>query len=138
MMTSIDFNKVIELDPNYKDAYLNRAFYVKDKKGDYAGSIEDYNKFIQLNKDGDISYALNNRGFAKYKLELYSEALQDINQSILRDPNNSFAYKNLALVYIALDSLDLACENLNKSIEMGFTNKFGSEAEDLFEEHCGN
>jgi len=131
-----DFDKVIELDPAYEDAYLNRAFYIKDKKGDYKGSIEDYNKYIKLNKKGDNSYALNNRGFAKYKLGELSEALEDIDQSIILNPQNSFAFKNKALVLLAMDSLDLACESLQKSNDLGFTTKFGNEVEDLINQYC--
>lgn len=133
-----DFDKVIELDPSFEEAYINRAFYIKDKKGDYKGAIEDYNKYLEITKDGDVSYALNNRGFAKYKLELYPEAISDIQESILMNPDNSFAFKNLAVVYLAIDSLNLACENLQKSLDLGFTEKFGAEVQELINTHCIN
>ena len=48
-------------------------------------------------------------------LKQYDEALSDIEKSISLDSTNSFAYKNRALVYIGLDSLHLACDDLNKA-----------------------
>ena len=131
-----DFNKAIELDPKYKNAYLNRAYYVKVNTGDYLGAIEDYNMFIELNKDDNNAFALNNRGFAKLKLKDLQGAMDDIRQSFLLDSTNSYVYKNRALVLIAMDSIPLACKDLNKAIELGFSKKYGSEANDLLKQYC--
>ncbi len=131
-----DFNKAIELDPNFKNAYLNRAYYVKVNAGDFAGAIEDYNKFIQLNKEGNNAFALNNRGFAKFKLNDTIGALNDIQSSISMDSTNSFAYRNRALINIAIDSIGLACKDLNKALELGFTKAYGKEVEELIFKHC--
>ncbi|MEZ5197050.1 MAG: tetratricopeptide repeat protein [Bacteroidales bacterium] len=133
-----DFNKVIELDPGFKDAYVNRAFYVKEKKGDYEGAILDYNKFIELNTNGDNAFALNNRGFSKYKLGLFEEALTDVDKSIQFDPKNAFAYKNRALIFIEMDSINKVCSDLNRAIELGFTQNYGNEASDLQRQYCEN
>lgn len=132
----IDFNKVIELEPGFKDAYINRAFYIKEKQGKYAEAISDYNQFIQLNDNGDNAFALNNRGFSKYKLGQYEEALKDISNSIKLDPKNAFAFKNRALIFIEMDSINEACRELNKAIELGFTTSYGNEAADLLNQYC--
>ncbi|HXY90760.1 MAG TPA: tetratricopeptide repeat protein, partial [Xanthobacteraceae bacterium] len=42
-----DFNKVIELNPNYAKAYINRG-NAYDNKGDHDRAIADYNKAIEL------------------------------------------------------------------------------------------
>lgn len=133
-----DFNKVIELDPEYAEAYNNRAFYVKMKTGDYKGAIEDYNKFLELNKENNNAFAYSNRGHAKYMLKQYDEALVDIEKSISLDSTNSFAFKNRALIFIGLDSLQLACDDLNKAIQLGYTNDYDNEAENLKNEFCKN
>ncbi len=44
-----DYNKAIELNPNYAIAYYNRGGAKYDLK-DYAGAIEDYNKAIELDQ----------------------------------------------------------------------------------------
>ncbi len=133
-----DFNEVIELDPEYKEAYNNRAFYVKEKTGDYMGAIEDYNKFIELNKDNNNAFAYSNRGHAKYMLNQFDEAMEDIEKSISLDSTNSFVYKNRALIFIAIDSLDLACKDLLKANNLGYATEYDDEVNDLLTKHCNN
>lgn len=135
---SNDFDKALQLDPNLAEAYLNRAFYVKEKSGDYTGAVADYNKFIALNTSSNNSFAYSNRGYSKYKLNRFSDAIDDIEKSIQLDPENSYAYKNLALVYIALDKLELACSNLSKASSLGYSKQYGDEVEKLFGEYCSN
>jgi tetratricopeptide (TPR) repeat protein len=131
-----DFDKVIQLDPTFIDAYLNRAFYVKEKTGDFNSALSDINKFIDLNKKTNNAFALNNRGFVKLKLNDPKGAFQDIQQSLALDSSNSFAYKNRALIYISLDSVDLACADIRKALELGFTKDYGNEALELSNKHC--
>ncbi len=131
-----DFNKVISIDPDYKDAYLNRAFYVKEKTGDYEGAVEDYNKYIELNKGNNNAFAYDNMGFAKFKMNDLTGAMNDVMISIKLDAKNSYAYKNRALVYIAMDSISLACQDLNKAIELGYSRNYGAEASDLINKYC--
>lgn len=59
-----DYNKAIELDPNYANAYNNRGL-IYYNKGEYDMAIEDFNKAIKLN----LTFALawNNRGNAYTK-----------------------------------------------------------------------
>jgi tetratricopeptide (TPR) repeat protein len=131
-----DFNKAIELDPNFENVYLNRAYYVKVNAGDFKGAIEDYDKFIQLNKEGNNAFALNNRGFAKFNLNDTIGGLNDIQSSISMDSTNSYAFRNRALINIAIGSIDLACKDLNKAIELGYTKTYGKEVEELLFKYC--
>jgi tetratricopeptide (TPR) repeat protein len=131
-----DFNKVLTIDPNYMSAYVNRAFYVREPRKDFEGALADYNKFIEMNTGGNNAFAFNNRGFVKYNMGHYSEALDDINNSLKIDPTNSYAYKNKALIYISMDSMDVACADLKKAIELGYNEKFDDAAQRLVFEHC--
>jgi len=131
-----DFNKVLQLDPTFKDAYMNRAYYAKEKTGDFKGALQDLNKFIDLNKNGNNAFALNNRGFIKFNLNDHAGAMEDIQKSIELDPENSFAYKNRALIYLSTDSISLACTDLNKALELGFTKDYGNEVLELSEKYC--
>jgi tetratricopeptide (TPR) repeat protein len=131
-----DFNTAIELNPNFKNAYLNRAYYVKVNSGDYIGAIEDYNKFILLNKDGNNAFALNNRGFAKFYLNDTIGALKDIQSSISIDSTNSYAYKNRALILISLDSIKLACRDIKKALQLGYTKNYDNEVQLLEDKYC--
>ncbi len=54
-----DFNKAVELDPNYSFRYASRAF-AKQNFGDIDGAVEDYRKAVDL--DPDDAVAQNNLG----------------------------------------------------------------------------
>ena len=65
-----DYNKAIELDPNYYVAYNNRAS-LKKALGDKQGAMQDYNKAIEINPESLDAYW--NRGFL-YKITNNLEA----------------------------------------------------------------
>jgi len=69
------FNKAIELNPRYSDAYNNRGFAYYEK-GQYDKAISDYNKAIELNPKFAMAY--NNRGIAYFYKKEYDEAWDDV------------------------------------------------------------
>ncbi len=131
-----DFNKAAELDPSNKDVIFNRAYYVKQKTGDYKGAIEDYNIYIDSFKQKDDGFVYSNMGYCKYMLNDFEAAMSDINKSLELNANNPMAYKNRALVYLSTENIDIACDDLHKALELGFTKKFGKEAEELASKNC--
>jgi len=60
-----DFTKAIALNPNFSEAYQNRAA-TKYNLRDYGGANADYTKAIQLNPNLTAAYLW--RGDSKYKL----------------------------------------------------------------------
>src|SRR5690606_4339360 len=50
-----DFDKAIELNPNFYQAYANRAL-IHRYLGDQANALNDYNRAIQLNANYDAAY----------------------------------------------------------------------------------
>jgi tetratricopeptide (TPR) repeat protein len=74
-----DFNKAIQIDPNYVKAYSNRGL-VKDALKDEAGAIADYNKAIEL--DPKYQFAYYNRANAEVNLKKYTNAIADYNEAI--------------------------------------------------------
>jgi tetratricopeptide (TPR) repeat protein len=74
-----DYNKAIEINPEYANAYNNRG-NIKAKQADYKGAIEDYNRAIELNSQFVEAYC--NRGIAKENLGDYYEALEDFDRVI--------------------------------------------------------
>jgi tetratricopeptide (TPR) repeat protein len=82
-----DFNKAIEYNSKFVQAYLNRG-YSKANLQDYMGAIADYNTTIEI-KDNESIYRndsnddiYNNRGAAKYNLQDYRGAVEDFNKAI--------------------------------------------------------
>ncbi len=73
-----DFNKTIEIEPEFAFAYYNRAF-VKYKLKDLKGAIDDYNKAIEIDPGfGDAYY---NRGLLFFCLNDKISACQDYSKA---------------------------------------------------------
>ena len=66
-----DFNRALELDPNYPDAFNGRALaYAGEQQYDHA--LQDFNQAIKL--DPNYAIAINNRGLAAQNLGRTDEA----------------------------------------------------------------
>ena len=57
-----DWNKAIDINPQYADAYVNRG-YAKEKLGDHQGAIANYTKAIQIDPQDALAYI--KRGYEK-------------------------------------------------------------------------
>ncbi len=125
--------KVIKIDSVAIGGYINLGFQYT-KMGLYQEAVDYFDKALQIDKDEPL--ALNNRGLAKYHLLNYSGAMEDINSSLKFYPGNSYAFKNRALVFIALKQNDNACKDLRRAVELGFTEVYGPEAEELIKLNC--
>jgi tetratricopeptide (TPR) repeat protein len=110
-----DFNKAIELDPNFAKFYGNRGS-VKSELGDKQGALADYNKAIEL--DPNYTYAYNSRGVDKYELGDKQGALADYNKAIELNPNSANASYNRGVVKRDLGDKQGALADYNKAIEL--------------------
>ena len=102
--------------------------------GRYEEALVYFNKALELDKDEPLT--LNNRGFTRYKLNNLAGALEDINKSIFLYTTNAYAYKNRALVYLALDKKEEACTDLQKARELQFEKQYGPEVNELIKKNC--
>lgn len=131
-----ELNKVVKA--KYKSPMvLEERASVFIKKEMFDKAISDYNKILSETSNKEIeAYTLNNRGFAYHKKGDNQKALVSINQSLKLLSSNSYAYKNRALVYIDMKKYEDACNDLNKSIEFGYTEIYNDEVEKLIEKNC--
>ena len=88
----LDYNKVIELDPQ-ADVYYSRG-NLKKRMDDFDGALSDFDKAIEL--DPEFADAYNNRGYLKYQLQDYEGALLDYDKAIEIDPQDKVFYANRA------------------------------------------
>ena len=85
------YDKSIELNPNYANAYNNRGT-AKNSLGQHVEAIADYDEVIRLNPDHALAYT--NRGVAKDSLREHKDAITDYNQAIRLKPDYAEAYNN--------------------------------------------
>lgn len=85
-----DFSKAIKINPDYSDAYYNKAKVYEDL-GLEEEALVDINKAIQLDEKSD--YYMTRALFYK-TLKESEKSLNDFNKAIEINPNNGFAYIN--------------------------------------------
>jgi serine/threonine protein kinase len=77
----VNYNKAIETNPNFVDAYLRRSDLKIDKLPDYNGALADYDQAIKIRPQDAILYT--NRGIIKKdKLGDFKGALADYDRAI--------------------------------------------------------
>ena len=135
-----DFNQAFEIDSMNSDILINRAIFVYDKTGEYDLAISDMLKVIKLDSlKGDQSpYGYNNLGYFLYRTGKYNEAIKYVEHSIKLDSLNSYAYRNLALIYLDQNKKSDACLNANKAIHLGYIKLYGNEIIDIQRKACIN
>ncbi|MCA2945140.1 tetratricopeptide repeat protein, partial [Microcystis sp. M011S1] len=110
-----DYDKAIELNPNYAYAYYNRGNLYKNLQK-YELALADYDKAIELNPN--YAKAYYNRGVLYYDQKKYELALADWNKAIELNPNFTDAYYNRGNLYYNQQKYDLALSDYNKAIDI--------------------
>jgi len=107
-----DYDRAIELDPNYAKAYHNRGI-AYDELGEYQRALQDYGCAIEL--DPNYAKAYHNRGDAYSELGEYQRALQDYDRAIELDPNYAISYYNRGDAYLRLKNTPQARDDYRHS-----------------------
>ena len=109
------FNKAIEQNPNFAEAYCYRgAAYLNIKKYDCA--ITSLNKAIELTPD--YAEAYNNRGLVYQHKHKYNCAIKDYNEAIKFDSKRADYYNNRGVTYRDNCEPARAITDLNEAIEL--------------------
>jgi tetratricopeptide (TPR) repeat protein len=122
------YKRALKLDPKNSDLYNNIGFQMSFI-GEYKEAIRYFNTALHYRPNSP--YPLDNRGYCHFKLGEEEAALEDINESLKIDPSNSYGYKNRALVYLHQNEREAALKDLRKAKLLGYTEKYGSEVDDL-------
>ena len=110
-----DFNKALELKPDFADAYNNRG-NAYHGKGNHDRAIEDYNAALELRPDYADAYY--NRGNAYQSKENYGRAIEDYGTAIQLNPELAQAYNNRGNAYRYRGEVDRAVRDYNKAIQL--------------------
>ncbi len=107
------FNDIVEKNPHYYRAYLDRGAY-RSNNGEMQTGLQDMNYSITL--DSTIAETFAKRGFLEYQLGDNEAAIFDNTRAIRLDPEMAEAYNNRGVAYYRLNKTDLALEDFNKTI----------------------
>jgi len=110
-----NFTKVIELDPTYFGAYLDRGTaYRKKRLNDLA--LADLNKAIELKPDLAPAYYF--RGIVNGEKGNFEQSLADFNKTIQLKPDVADVYNNRGFTYRRMGNTKLALEDFEKAIQL--------------------
>ena len=109
------YNEVLQLNPNYAEAYYNRGCAYDDLDNNTA-AISDYTKAIELYPNYFEAY--NNRGLAYYNMGNRNAAIIDYNKAIAINPNDEIAYYNRGLAYQNIRNYNAAIADYTKAIAL--------------------
>ena len=112
------FNKAIEINPRFAEAYNNRG-NAYNEKGQYDKAISDYNKAIEINPRFGMAYY--NRGAVYGAKGQHDKAIYDFNKAIEINPTYAKAYYNRGTVYGVKGQYDKAISDFSKAIEINPT-----------------
>jgi Tfp pilus assembly protein PilF len=110
-----EYNKAIELKPDFPNAYKNRGnsyYYLKK----YEEAIADYRKAIEIKPDFPNAYY--NRGLVYYNQQKYKEAIRDYSKAIEIKPDFPNAYNSRGIVYYYQQKYEEAISDYSKAIEI--------------------
>lgn len=125
-----DYDSAIEIDPNYKAAIYNRAFTHKIL-GDYTSAQEDIEYIIDLPNDRPEYW--NMKGNLMILHGDIRNAIPCFDRAISFDIEYAEAYYNRGIANLLFNRPVQACEDLTRSIELGFEN-----AEVVLKNFCGH
>ncbi len=113
-----DYNKAIELDPVYIDAYVARGRAYSSERYDDARALADYSKAIELDPKNARAYRARGSFYLDQVSDHGDRALPDYNKAIELDPGDSEAYLQRGLLYALNDQHALAKADFAKVLDI--------------------
>jgi len=108
-----DYNKTLQLHPNFAECLTNRGNIFNELK-DYKAALQDLDRSIAL--DTTVAESFNNRGIAHNGLGDTASALKDYNKAIQLDPELQNAYDNRGVLKAIMGDLTGALTDVNKAL----------------------
>ena len=109
------FDKAIELQPDYTNAYYNRGIAYM-RKGEVDNALADYSGAIQFKRN--YAEAYNNRGIAYQKKCEIIYAVQDYSTAIGLNPELIEPYANRGSLYLSSQDIYRAVYDCSKALSL--------------------
>ena len=111
------FDKVIEIKPDFWQAYNDRGNCYRDK-GNLDQAISSFTQSLQINPKSSLSYF--NRGIAFCVNQQFDQGVSDFTKVIEMDAKDREAYYQRACAYFYLKEYDKSWQDVNKARELGY------------------
>ncbi|HYC86695.1 MAG TPA: tetratricopeptide repeat protein [Chryseosolibacter sp.] len=92
----------------------NTLALIETATGNYPAAMGWISKALAVRRND--AYYLNNRGYIYLMMNDYSKALSDINESILQDPYNGWAYRNKGIYYLKQSKAEDALKMFRQAV----------------------
>ncbi len=132
------FEEAVQADEYNPEAFLNRAYFIKEHKKNYSSAIQDYNRAIEILLSTNQIHGIHlwssykNRGECKQLLSDNRGAIHDFDKAIELKPEIGSTYLLRGISKFNLsDNLNEACLDWSKAGELG-----NEKAYDYIKEHC--
>ncbi len=112
-----DVNLLIQIDPTFYRAYLNRAI-LYSISNNHEAAVKDYTQYLKRKPEDDRAF--NWRGIAYTQLQNFEEAITDFNKAIQLNPQSGEYYFNRAKVYYQLGNEPQAQQDTQRAKQLGF------------------
>jgi type IV pilus biogenesis/stability protein PilW len=109
------YEKVIELEPNYVEAYNNLAILYQEM-GDLEKARFAYQKSVELNPRYEKAH--NNLGILLCLQERYEESIEAFQKALAINPHNMESYINLGILFKKTGQMDRAIECYQKALHI--------------------
>ncbi len=109
------YDRVIEIDPDFADAYYNRGV-AKVRLKEFQEAIKDFDKAIKLKPEDIFCYL--NRGVAKDQIKEFQEAIKDFDEAIDLKPEYPYSYVNRGIAKAKLGDHEGAVEDFDKAVDL--------------------
>ena len=150
-----DYDKAIEINPRYLEAYDSRgkaelklkdsisaakdikmAGIIRSSRRSGKIDLDEYQRQIrecdiEINKNENLSISYYNRAYAKSSLKDRKGAIKDYDKAIELDSNYIEAYNNRASVKYIQGDKKGACKDWHKASELG-----SKDADDFLKQYC--
>lgn len=137
------FKKIIEEQPEHAHARWGIAKLYSDI-GEYEKAMENINvafKHEEAIIARTAGYGGRNlrttRGLLYHKLGESEKGIKDLKEALEMEPNNSYAMKNLGIIYLDQEKYDKACALFEKAKELDYTLSYDeNDLDALLENAC--
>jgi len=109
------FSKAVDLDPDFEDAYLERA-KAHEKLGNLKAAAADYDRLTAIEPKEENYYF--NLGRLYHIQEMYDESIPPLSMALEIDRKYHAAVQYRSKSYIKLDSFAMAIQDCNLAIDL--------------------